>query len=982
MVRKNGVCLIGLAINLLFIGQVIGQEHQVAGQVISGDGDPLIGVNITVQGTDMGTTTDMDGRYVLKDVSPQGTLVFSYIGYQEQEAPIDGRRVIDLVMIPQVLFGEDVVVIGYGTQLSRDVTGAISSLKEGSFTQGANADFQSLLQARVPGVMVTANNGDIGSEPRIRIRGGTSINASNNPIIVIDGVPIDNSSGLPNGFGSIEDANIFNGTRDNPLGMLNPGDIATIDILKDAASSAIYGARGGNGVILITTKEGRPGEVSLTYSGSTSSSTIIKKLDLMNASEYKSYASSIDASIEDGGADTDWQDKILRTAVSKSHNVSFSAGTPQTQYRASLSYLDQQGVLLNSERQRLSARLNVRHSMLDNKLKLGLKLSPSFVTRHNTPYHQRSGFIGGVFTNVLKFNPTFPVYNADGSYYEYPTTGIRNPVALLNEVTDFGEATRVITSATAEYELISGLRVKTTVGLDLESYTRNKYEPNTLPYAAAVGGKATAENAQRENIHFNSTLNYRTKMGNSNMEVLAGYEFQEFTNSGFGATNKGFVSDSWLSDNLGGGADFTTPPYSYKNQNRLISFFGRVASNVGGRINVMATLRREGSSRFGEDNKWGVFPSGSAGVRVTDDIRVRASYGVTGNEGIGNYRSLVTLGSGANAVIGGTLLTGVSANQLANPDLKWETSSDINLGVDFAFLDTKITGTVDVYSKTTEDMLVEVNVPQPAVVTTKLDNVGSVENKGIEIFLNSVNMSTKNLTWQTSFNFTSSKNEVISLGKDVEHIITGPMGGAGLSGVFTSIILPGEAFASFFGWEFLGYDADGQEILSTEGGPLDDGRKILGSPFPDFTFGLTNTIKYGNIDFSFYIWSVQGNEIMNNTRLEYQRPSNPYTNINLFSETKDDVAAGLGAEAAVGYTDRFIEDGSFTRLQNVTVGYTFNTAQFKNLRLYVSADNLLTITKYTGFDPEVSSTTGLAEGVDYTNYPKAKTISFGINIGL
>ena len=975
---KNNSQFFSLLICVLCCGQVSAQTGVVSGTVSSADdGSILVGVNIVVKNTDTGTTTNENGAFVLNGVSANDVLVLSYIGYETAEVAVSGRAVIAVTLVSTVIAGEDVVVIGYGTQSRKDVTGAISSLKEGSFTKGAITDLQSLLQARAPGVVITANNGDIGSEPRIRIRGGTSINASNNPIIVIDGVPINNSSALPGGFTTGAGAGA-DGTMDNPLGMLNPDDIASVDILKDAASSAIYGARGGNGVILITTKEGRPGELSLTYSASTSSSSITKKLDLMDAAGFKSYASSIGVDIEDGGANTDWQDEILRSAVSTNHNISISAGTQQTQYRASISYLDQQGILLNSERQRISTRLNVRHMMLDNKLKLGLKVSPSFSNRNNTPYNQRAGYFGGVFTNVLKFNPTYPVKNADGSYYEYATTTIRNPVALLNEISDVGENLRVLTSATAEYELISGLNAKVTLGLDRESYNRNIYEPNSLPYAASIGGQASVQNTQRKNDHFNTTLNY----SNSSMNVLAGYEFQEFTNSGFGATTKGFVTDAWLYNNMGGATDFTTAPYSFKNQNRLVSFFGRVAYNMGGKLNVMATLRREGSSRFGDDNKWGVFPSASVGFRVMDDIKLRASYGVAGNQEIGNYRSLVTLGSGANAVIGGQLLSGVAANQLANPDLKWETTSDINFGVDFALMDNKITGSVDMYSKTTEDMLVEVNVPQPAVVTTKLDNVGSVENSGLEFFINSVNMSTKDMSWNTSFNFSTNKNNVVSLGKDVEYIVTGQVGGAGLSGVQSAIIKPGEAFGTFFGYELSGYDADGQEILSTDGGPLGDGRRILGSPHPDYTFGMTNQINFGNIDFSFYIWSVQGNEILNNTRLEYQRPSNPFNNINLFSETADDVNDGLGSEAAVALTDKFIEDGSFIRLQNVTIGYTLKTGQFKNLRFYLSADNLITLTDYSGFDPEVSTISGLAEGIDYTNYPKAKTISFGINVGL
>ena len=935
-------------------------------------GDGLAGANVVVEGTELGAAADANGNFSIANVPDDATLTASMIGYTSASAT--AAATVNFALESGVIAGEELVVIGYGTQSRRDVSGAISSLNDDSFTKGTNTDLQSMLQARAPGVVVTANNGDIGSEPRIRIRGGTSVNASNNPIIVIDGVPVNNSSALPGGFITGAGAGA-DGTMDNPLGMINPDDIASIDILKDASSSAIYGARGGNGVILITTKEGRPGELSLTYSGSTSSSSITKKLDLMDAAEYKSYATSIGASIEDGGTSTDWQDEVLRSAVSTSHNVSFGAGTQATQYRASFSYLDQQGIILNSERQRISTRLNVRHAMLDNKLKLSLKVSPSFTNRNNTPYNQQAGYFGGVFTNVLKFNPTLPVKNADGSYYEYASTTIRNPVALLNEVSDVGENLRVLTSATAEYELLSGLSVKTTLGLDRESYTRNIYEPNTLPYAASIGGQASVQNTQRKNDHFNTTLNYST----SSLNVLAGYEYQEFTNSGFGATTKGFVTDAWLYNNMGGATDFTTAPYSFKNQNRLISFFGRAAYNMGGKLNVMATLRREGSTRFGEDNKWGIFPSASVGYRVMDDVKVRASFGTTGNQEIGNYRSLVTLGSGANAVIGGNLLAGVAANQLANPDLKWETTSDMNMGVDFSLMG--MTGSMDLYSKTTEDMLVEVTVPQPAVVTTKLANVGSVENSGLEIFLNRLNMSNESMSWNTSFNFSKNSNEVKSLGKDVDYIVTGQVGGAGLSGVQSAIIMPGHPFASFFGYKLEGYDADGQEILTTEGGPLDDGRLFLGSPHPDFTFGMTNQINYGDIDFSFYIWSVQGNEILNNTRLEYQRPSNPLNNINLFAETADDVADGLGSEAAVALTDKFIEDGSFIRLQNVTIGYTLNTGQFKNLRVYLSADNLLTLTDYTGFDPEVSTVSGLSEGIDYTNYPKAKTFSVGINVG-
>ncbi|MFQ6615344.1 MAG: SusC/RagA family TonB-linked outer membrane protein [Fidelibacterota bacterium] len=999
------VLFVSLAVALFVLGQAFGQDGRVSGRVISSeDRDPLIGVNIVVAGTDMGTTTDSDGRYLLDGVSPDATLVFSYIGYQTEEISVAGRQEIDVVMTPQALPGEELVVIGYGTQQRRDITSSITSLKEGSFTQGATTDIQSLLQARVPGVVVTSNNGEVGGEPLIRIRGGTSVTASNNPMIVIDGVPVNNTSALPGGTG--EDIN--DGPRDNPLGMLNPRDIASIDILKDASAAAIYGARGGNGVILITTKEGSPGVPggpSLVYDVYTSSSSVSNKLDLMSASEYKAYAQKVANIIDDttkfvydpddfGTANTDWQDAIFRTAISQNHNISFTGGSAATQYRASLNYLDEQGVVLNSARQRYSGRLNVNHRMLDNKLKLALRINPSFIRRHNTPYNQRAGYFGGVFTNVLKMNPTYPVKNDDGSYYEYPTTTIRNPVALLNEISDVSEEMRIFFNSTAEYEFIPGLNGKLNVGLDRTAVTRNTYQPRELPYAEAFGGRADIRTNERQSVLFESTLNYRASMGASNLEATGGYTFQEFEDEGVGITARDFVTDAWLTDNIGGAADFTTRPYSFRNVNRLISFLGRANVNVAGKYLISGAVRREGSSRFGEGNKWGIFPSASFGWRlsrepfmptfgVLSDLKVRASFGITGNQDIGNYRSLVLLGPGSNTVIGDQLLTGVAPTQLANPDLKWEETSQLNLGIDFGLYRDRVSGSIDVYSKTTNDLLLEFDVAQPAVVTTRLDNVGTVENKGIEIALNTVNISTEDLFWRTSFNFATNRNEVTSLGEDTTYyIVTGDVGGAGLSGVKAQIVRIGEPLGAFFGFKFLGYDDDGQEILTTEGGPLDDGRFILGSAQPDFTFGISNIINYGNIDISVFFQGVWGNEIMNNTRLEYERPSNVTNDINLFSGAEDYVDEGMSPLAFPAYSDQFIEDGSFIRLQNVTVGYTFTTGTFKNVRVYVSGDNLFVLTKYTGYDPEVNTFTGYALGVDYTNYPKARTFTLGLSLGL
>jgi iron complex outermembrane receptor protein len=610
-----------------------------------------------------------------------------------------------------------------------------------------------------------------------------------------------------------------------------------------------------------------------------------------------------------------------------------------------------------------------------------------------------------VFTNVYKLNPTLPVYTNGGSYYEFPNPGIRNPVALAEQINDIAETLEIFANSTAEYDFFPSLTGKINLGLDRTDASRNIYQPRSLPYAASFGGRADARNNDNQNILFESTLNYRRDVGATHkLEAWAGYTFQEFEIKGFGAGAQNFVTDAWSFNNLSGAADFVSiRPYSFEEKNRLISFLGRVNYNISSKYLVSAALRYEGSSRFGSGKKWGTFPSASIGWRLSEesflknskslnDLKLRVSYGITGNQDIGNYRSLVLLGPGANAVIGDQILTGVSATQLANPNLKWEETSQLNVGLDFGFLDDKISGSIDVYNKTTNDLLLEFDVPQPAVVETRLDNAGKVTNKGIEIALNTTNYSSGGFFWRTNFNFASNKNKVVNLG-DRNFIITGIVSGAGLSDTRAQIVLPGQPLGTFFGPKFLGFDASGNEILSTDPGrperttgPLKDGRQILGDAQPDYTFGISNSINYKNVDFRVFVQAVQGFEVLNNTRLEYQRPSNVFNKINLFTGAVADVNAGLKPDATVHYTDRFIEDGSFIRLQNVTLGYTFKTQFVKNLRVYLSADNLAIITDYQGYDPEVNNFAGergvASLGIDYANYPRARTFTLGLGFGL
>jgi len=1012
---KVRLLLFYLTACLLFATQAFGQVT-VKGQVLSGeDSSPLVGVNIVVKGADQGGTTDIDGYYLIQDVATDAILVVSYVGYRTQEVAVNGQELVNIQLAPEAVSGDEVVVIGYGTAKRKDLTNAVASIDESSFNKGQTTDFQQLLQSRVPGVQISASNGDLGAEPLIRIRGGTSISASNGPMIVIDGVPVGGNSSTPNfdpddnnTGGEAGEDGPSGGYRENPLASLNPYDIQSIDILKDASAAAIYGARAGNGVILITTKSGQAGGSSLNYDVYTSIGSQSNTYDLLDASEYSAYVNS--AAVQDvlnsegltlsnvGTADTDWQDAISRNAFSHSHNLSFSSGTDNTSYLISMNYLDEEGIILGSDRQRISGRLNVAHKAMDNKLKLNLRLNPSFIQRNNTPYRQTGGFRGGLFTNVLKYNPTLPVTNADGTFFEYPgSPDIRNPVAMAELIEDESSNMRIFANLSAEYDIIPELSAKVNLGLDRTDGERGIFQPNSLPYAAAFGGRADIRVNDAQNALLETTLNYNKQLqGNNELSVWAGYSFQDFESTFLSAAAEGFVTDRTSFNSLIGGQNALNPR-SFAEDNRLISFLGRVIYNMNSKYIINAALRREGSSRFGENNKWGLFPSASIAWRLSedffansgtiDDMKLRVSYGITGNQDIGNYLSQILLEPGANAVIGGQNQVGFAQEQLANPDLKWEETSQINVGLDFGIMENKIAGSIDIYQKNTTDLLLAIPVPQPSPVGTQIQNIGEVENRGIEFNLNTINASSGKFFWRSNFNIASNQNEVTKLrGSDTDFISHGRVSGAGQSGVNAQIITPGQPLGTFFTRKFEGYDADGNEILSSTGGLLGDGRFIVGDAQPDFTYGFSSTMVYGSFDFRFAFQGVQGIDLLNNTALEYQRPSNVFNGLNLLADAVDDVADGLDVQANPELSDRFIEDASYLRLQNVTLGYNFNNSFFRNLRVYLSADNLFLLTGYSGLDPEVNTFAGetgpASLGIDYTNYPRARVFTVGMNIGV
>ena len=996
---------------LACVSLAYGQARNITGTVTEeGSGFPLPGVNIQIQGTLTGTITGIDGTYSLQ-ASTGDVLVFSFVGYITQEIAVADQNVIDVALAEDVELLDEVVVVGYGTQRRANVTGSAQRVVADEANVGLVNSPEQLFQGRVAGVNIIQSGGEPGAPVTIRIRGGTSISASNEPLYVIDGVPIDNSNVAPDG-GTDTDSG-----RKNPLVFLNPSDIESIDVLKDASAAALYGSRGANGVILITTKKGREGQVQVDYDGYVSSSSFIRDLPLLTASEYRSFvqANNLPTDLL-GNADTDWQQEVTQSALSQNHNLAFSGGTATTQYRASVSYLSQEGIIINSDLERVSGRINVNHRALDEKLRLDMRLTGSFYNDNRAPFQQTGGFEGGLLTNVMKYNPTLPVRNADGTFFEIPgQTSVRNPVALAKQIDDFTKTTRLLGGLKADYEFVPGLVGTLNVGVDRQQASRRVFIPGANPLRQAVQGEATQGNNEFSSVLAEVYGNYtRSLQETHNVNVTGGYSFQEFDREGFDAQATGFVSDVFSFNDLAAGDVETFEITSFKQKSRLISFFGRVNYDYRGRYIVSASIRRDGSSRFGEDEKWGFFPAVTLGWRLSDesflqnvdainDLKLRIGWGVTGSQEIGNLRSLPTFGSspGGNAVLGESIVSGVAPNNFANPNLKWEETTQLNIGLDFGLWSDRVYGSIEYYIKDTDDLLLEFEVPQPAAVPTRLANAGQMENTGIDLALNARVIDRSDLFVEVGATFNANSNEIKNLGGRTQ-IFTGRSSGAGLSQINTQVLTPGEAFGSFLAPVFVGFDsatgeqrcrnASGAEVACSDV-PQSE-YEIVGNAQPDFQYGFTTNVTWKDWDLSFFFRGEQGRDLYNNTGIEYTSKNLANTNVNFLQEALDDPTP---LAEAPQYSSRWIQDASFLRMENITIGYTFTNIDalsgivgtIRRARIYVAANNLFVITSYDGWDPEVnteaSASVGnipiLSLGIDYTNYPRPRTFTAGISLG-
>jgi iron complex outermembrane receptor protein len=1005
---------IAFLVSLLLTGiNIYSQDIRVEGKVTSTeDGGPLPGVSIVVKGANVGTTTNFDGEYVLNaDVS--STMIFSYLGFKTLEVAVNGQSTLDVQLEADVAELENVVVIGYGTQRKKDVTGAVASLKSEDFNQGSVVGPEELLRGRVAGVNISNVSSAPGAGASVRIRGGTSITASNEPLYVIDGFPIDN--------GAIDPGSPLITTRtsaSNPLSMLNPADIESIDILKDASATAIYGSRGANGVVIITTKKGSAGRTQINYEGFTGMSQVINKLDLFNPDEFIEVVNQVSPGTIDPStaARTDWFDEVTRTGISQSHTLSMSGGTSSSSYSASVGYFDQEGVVENSGLERLTSRVKMDHRAMNDKLKISINLLGSYSDLTNVAGGSAGTTgNGGVVNNAIKAPPSDPIFNPDGTFFPSSLLTTDNPVAVLG-IDDHTQATRVLGNLVASLAITDALELEGRFGGDRNVGKRTSFNPTTTRTGAETGGRADIRQRTRSSILGEAFFKYDKQFGEDHkLNALAGYSYQEFNFEQFGATGTGFPTDAVSFYNLGLGESSgfsANPPFSGRSKNKLISGIFRANYSFKDKYLLTATYRKDGSTRFSENNKWGDFPAFSAAWRISEenfltdskvisDLKLRFGWGVTGSQEIPSNRSLNTFGPAGNSFnseIGGNFITGIAQNNVGNENLTWEETTSTNLGLDFGFANGRISGSVDVYQKDTDGLLLEAALPAPTVASTRLVNIGEVRNRGIEFSLNTINTDTDNFQWTTDFNLAHNKNEIIRLANDNADIISGEIGGAGLSGTTTQILRVGEELGSFYGRVFTGVDvATGQEtFLDVDGDGDTDGedRAIIGSGQPDVTLGFNNTFNYKNWDLSFFLQASFGVDMFYVQRLELRTIgiTNTFRDYRDYW-TPDNTDAQFPAlgEPRI-FHDGILESGDFIKMSNLTLGYklpTENIGWLQSGRFYVTVQNAFIITDYSGFNPEVNVTnltgnTGAPPsiGVDTNGYPLARTINFGIQLGL
>ena len=969
----------------------------VTGRVQSKSGEPLIGVNVVEKGTTNGTVTDLDGNYSLRTEKGK-TLVFSYIGFLTQENVVKGAR-MNITLLEDTETLDEVVVIGYGSMQRKDVTSSITSVKAEDLNVGVVTSPAQMLQGKVPGLTV-ANTSDPNGSASISLRGASSLRAGEamEPYYVIDGVP------------------------GASLSLIAPDDIESIDVLRDASATAIYGSKAANGVIIVTTKKGKKdGHTSVSYSGYVAWDKTMNSLDMMTADQLLDFASKNNIDLSpyydvNNPANTNWQDEVLRTGFSHNHNVSINGGNEKTSYSASINFMDRQGVVRGTSMDRLNARSFVQTKALNNRLELAFSVNASV---RNSSTGPTGGNGQSVLDAMYYYSPLVPVKNADGSWYGNTQISQNyNPVRMISEDRYDTKEKLLQGTAQATLHIIDGLDWNLNLSYQNQQYIYSNYNSSKteLPSVASRNGQAdrsTLENTRKQMetyLNWNHTFADTHKVG-----VMLGYSWEQADNNdGFGLKVYNFYNDDLTYHNLGVANNISINDVISNNLStlRMISFYGRVNYSYKSKYLLQATVRRDGSSAFGVNNRWGTFPSVSAAWRITeedfmkdqsvfDDLKLRVGYGVSGNSlGFDAFYSRPIYGAtgwftyvDANGTSSQYRILGATRN--SNPDLKWETTGMFNIGVDFGFLNNRLTGTIEYYDKRTSDLIFDY-----AVSTNRYPygwmtaNVGDISNKGVEITINAVPVKTHNFTWSTTLNLSHNKNVVEKLSNDMYSVEYSDRANPDVGG-YTSTqvqrIMEGSPLGQFYLYEWAGYDENGGSIfndydadgnlIGTTDAPSDEDRRPHGSAQPKLTYGWNNDFTWKNWTLTAFFQGVAGNKIFNATRCYYN-------NVSLISNGKNvlaEVAEGQNAHdsRAQAPSDRYLENGSYLRLSTLTLGYNFGKLGnwINNLRLYATCNNVFTITGYKGVDPEISLG-GLEPGMDWRNttYPRTRTFMVGVNV--
>lgn len=971
--------------------QVVSREP-VKGTVVGTDGTPIAGATVRSLSSKHATTTNEKGEFTLQ-VAAGEKLVISFVGYKDQQVTVTGSSLqVTLAASDSKL--SEVVVVGYGSRTKADVTGSLTQLKADNIRQGVNISVDNMLQGKVAGVRITQSSGEPGAGVDVFIRGVGSIRSGSTPLFVVDGVPLSNdnvsAAGADVGMGSSD--------AKNPLNFLNTSDIETITVLKDASAAAIYGARGSNGVVLITTKRGKKGEPALTYDMYVGTSKVIKKLKLLNASQYKNAIA--DPGSYHGG-NTDWQDAIMRNGFVQNHNLSFNKATSTGGYLASLSHLDQTGIIKNSGFKRTTARLNAEESFFDEKrLTVKMNLTASNIDETGIPNGSTAGSDGQVLMYALMSNPTYNVFDSTGNYTNFHKIQIFNPLYVLSVYDDRTNTFRVLGNMEANLRLLPGLNYRFNVGVDKSTSERNTtMYPNTTDRNSK--GLYVQNNLKSLTTLLEHYLTYNLAIKKHQVELLGGFSYQKFTFAGTTYSMQGLAARGTGVPPMYNPGYSGTPgsPSGYAQENELQSYFGRVNYNYDNRFLFTASIRADGSTRFGENNKYGYFPSFAAGwnltrekfmenVSVVNNLKLRASWGQTGNQEVPNKitQASYTLSTNSGYYLDGTnLVNGVTVNRTANPNLKWELVEQYNIGTDFELFRNKLYGSIEYYNKTTKDPILYIPSEPLSPTSMVWKNVGAqIINKGIEFTLGSQIINTKDLSWTVDVNGATLKNTIKDL--PVSQLYSGNISGTGLSNVYANIYKNGYAAGSFFIIKHLGYDKDGKDIFEDkkQDGIINaDDRQIFPGAIPKFNYGLNSQVRYKTLDLGFSFIGQTGGYLFNNTAIDLSI-NNLTTDRNTLKKYVDN-HANIGNPLVV--SSLFLEKSDFLRLSNLRLGNTFKFKQIpwmQSLNIYVSAQNLFTITKYSGYDPLVNTTKNVdgnqSLGVDYTTYPAIKTFLLGATI--